>query len=39
VLDEIVIERPENMDEHLCADKGYSGGKRQTNPSFILSLK
>jgi len=25
VLDEIVIERPENIDEHLCADKGYSG--------------
>jgi transposase len=24
-LDEIVIERPEDIDQHLCADKGYSG--------------
>jgi len=25
VLDEIVIKRPEDIDQHLCADKGYSG--------------
>ena len=25
VLDEIVIERPEDIEQHLCADKGYSG--------------
>lgn len=25
VLDEIVIERPENVEQNLCADKGYSG--------------
>ena len=25
VLDEIVIPRPENVEQHLCADKGYSG--------------
>ena len=25
VLDEIVITRPEDVEQHLCADKGYSG--------------
>jgi transposase len=25
VLDEIVITRPENIEQYLCADKGYSG--------------
>ena len=25
VLDEIVIERPKDIEQHLCADKGYSG--------------
>ena len=25
VLDEIVIDRPEYVEQHLCADKGYSG--------------
>jgi len=25
VLDEIIIDRPENIEQHLCADKGYSG--------------
>jgi putative transposase len=25
VLDEIIIERPEDIEQHLCADKGYSG--------------
>jgi len=25
VLDEIVIERPKGIKQHLCADKGYSG--------------
>lgn len=25
VLDEIIIARPENIEQHLCADKGYSG--------------
>lgn len=25
VLDEIIIERPENAMQHLCADKGYVG--------------
>lgn len=25
VLDEIVIARPEDVEQHLCADKGYSG--------------
>lgn len=24
VLDEIIIERPEEIEQHLCADKGYS---------------
>jgi len=24
-LDEIVFERPEDIEQHLCADKGYSG--------------
>jgi hypothetical protein len=24
-LDEIIIERPKNIDQHLCTDKGYSG--------------
>ena len=23
VLDEIIIERPEDLDQHLCADRGY----------------
>ena len=23
VLDEIVIERPDDIEQHLCADKGY----------------
>jgi len=23
VLDEIIIERPEDIDQHLCADRGY----------------
>ena len=25
VLDEIIIDRPDNIEQHLCADKGYSG--------------
>lgn len=25
VLDEIVIERPDDVEQHLCADKGYAG--------------
>jgi transposase len=25
VLDEIIIDRPEDIEQHLCADKGYSG--------------
>jgi transposase len=25
VLDEIIIERPQNEEQHLCADKGYKG--------------
>jgi len=25
VLDEIIIERPEDIEQHLCADKGYDG--------------
>ena len=25
ILDEIIIARPENIEQHLCADKGYSG--------------
>ena len=25
VLEEIVIERPKDIDQHLCADKGYTG--------------
>lgn len=23
VMDEIIIDRPEDLDQHLCADKGY----------------
>ena len=29
VLDEIVIPRPENIEQNLCADKGYSGEPAQ----------
>jgi putative transposase len=29
VLDEIIIPRPENIEQHLCADKGYSGEPAQ----------
>src|SRR3972149_4569046 len=25
VLDEIIIERPQNVEQNLCADKGYTG--------------
>jgi transposase len=25
VLEEIIIERPKDIDQHLCADKGYTG--------------
>ena len=25
VLDEIIIERPQDIEQHLCADKGYDG--------------
>ena len=25
VWDEIVIERPDDIEQHLCADKGYDG--------------
>lgn len=25
VLDEIIIDRPDDIEHHLCADKGYSG--------------
>ena len=25
VLDEIIVERPEDIEQHLCADKGYDG--------------
>ena len=25
VLDEIILERPEDIEQHLCADKGYDG--------------
>ena len=42
VLDEIIIERPENMDEHLCADKGYSGEpalKAMTGRNYIPHVK
>ena len=42
VLDEIVIERPEDIDEHLCADKGYSGEaalKAITGRNYIPHVK
>ena len=26
VLEEIIIERPKDIEQHLCADKGYEGG-------------
>jgi transposase len=42
VLDEIVIERPEDIDEHLCADKGYSGEpalKAMTDRNYIPHVK
>jgi transposase len=29
VLDEIVVDRPENAEQNLCADKGYSGEPAQ----------
>ena len=25
VLEEIIIERPQDIEQHLCADKGYDG--------------
>lgn len=34
VLDEIVIERPEDITQHLCADKGYSG-----DPALKIMMK
>ena len=42
VLDEIVIERPEDIDEHLCADKGYSGEaalRAMMNRNYIPHVK
>ena len=42
VLDEIIIARPEYMDEHLCADKGYSGEpalKAMTERNYIPHVK
>ena len=27
VLDEIIIDRPEDVEQHLCADRGYEGHK------------
>jgi putative transposase len=30
VMDEIVIERPEDIEQNLCADKAYSGEPAQT---------
>jgi putative transposase len=34
VLDEIIIERPEDIEQHLCADKGYSG-----NPALNVMME
>jgi transposase len=42
VLDEIAIERPEDIEQHLCADKGYSGKpaiKAMTDRSYIPHVK
>ncbi len=42
VLDEIVIERPEDIKQNLCADKGYSGEpatKAMTDRNYIPHVK
>jgi putative transposase len=42
VLDEIIIDRPKGIDEHLCADKGYSGEpalKAMTERHYIPHVK
>ena len=42
VLDEIVIERPEYIKQHLCADKGYSGKpavKAMTDRNYIPHVR
>ena len=42
VLDEIVISRPEDVKQHLCADKGYSGApalKAITDRNYIPHVK
>ena len=42
VLDEIVIERPEDIKQHLCADKGYSGKpavKAMTDRNYIPHVR
>ena len=42
ILDEIIIERPKNIDQHLCADKGYSGEparRAMTERNYIPNVK
>jgi transposase len=42
VLDEIIIERPKDIEQHLCADKGYSGNpalNAMTERKYIPHVK
>lgn len=42
VLDEIIVERPEDIEQHLCADKGYSGSpalEAMTDRKYIPNVK
>lgn len=42
VIDEIVIMRPEDIEQHLCVDKGYSGKpayKAITDRNYIPHVK
>lgn len=42
VMDEIIIERPEDLDQHLCADRGYdyqSARNAITSRGYIPHIK
>lgn len=41
-MDEIIIERPEELDQHLCADRGYdypSARNAITSRGYIPHIK
>ncbi|MCK5120074.1 MAG: IS5/IS1182 family transposase, partial [Candidatus Latescibacteria bacterium] len=42
VLDEIIMDRPDKIEQHLCADKGYSGQPAEEaiiNRNYIPHVK